>query len=85
MPLEEGGRFAEVLDDATVALPLIVGAVLERLGYRLRQRVQTRQKQIELAGNNSANLAGCRRGGSQTRSYNTDAVERLRKINTAHA
>jgi hypothetical protein len=23
-----------VLDDATVALPLIVGAVLERLGYR---------------------------------------------------
>ena len=33
MPLEEGGRFAEVLDDATVALPLIVGAVLERLGY----------------------------------------------------
>jgi deoxyhypusine synthase len=34
VPLEEGGRFAEVLDDATVALPLIVGAVLERLGYR---------------------------------------------------
>jgi deoxyhypusine synthase len=33
VPLEEGGRFAEVLDDATVALPLIVGAVLERLGY----------------------------------------------------
>jgi deoxyhypusine synthase len=34
VPLEEGGKFAEVLDDATVALPLIVGAVLERLGYR---------------------------------------------------
>jgi deoxyhypusine synthase len=34
VPLEEGGRFAEVLDDATVALPLIVGAVLERLGYK---------------------------------------------------
>src|SRR3984885_11244636 len=33
VPLEEGGRFAEVLEDATVALPLIVGAVLERLGY----------------------------------------------------
>jgi deoxyhypusine synthase len=33
VPLEEGGRFAEVLDDATVALPLIVGAVLERIGY----------------------------------------------------
>jgi hypothetical protein len=31
--MEEGGRFAEVLDDATVALPLIVGAVLERIGY----------------------------------------------------
>jgi deoxyhypusine synthase len=34
VPLEEGGRFAEVFDDATVALPLIVGAVLERIGYR---------------------------------------------------
>jgi len=33
VPEAEGGRFAEVLDDATVALPLIVGAVLERLGY----------------------------------------------------
>ena len=33
VPLEEGGRFAEVFDDATVALPLIVGAVLERLGH----------------------------------------------------
>ncbi|MGH9795011.1 MAG: deoxyhypusine synthase family protein [Candidatus Acidiferrales bacterium] len=33
VPPEEGGRFAEVFDDATVALPLIVGAVLERLGY----------------------------------------------------
>jgi deoxyhypusine synthase len=33
VPPEEGGKFAEVLDDATVALPLIVGAVLERLGY----------------------------------------------------
>jgi len=34
VPEAEGGRFAEVLDDATVALPLIVGAVLERLGYK---------------------------------------------------
>jgi len=33
VPREEGGRLAEVLDDATVALPLIVGAVLERIGY----------------------------------------------------
>jgi len=33
IPPEEGGRFAEVLDDATVALPLVVGAVLERIGY----------------------------------------------------
>lgn len=34
VPEAEGGRFAEVLDDATVALPLIVGAVLERVGYK---------------------------------------------------
>jgi deoxyhypusine synthase len=33
VPPEEGGKFAEVLDDATVALPLIVGAVLDRIGY----------------------------------------------------
>ena len=33
VPPDEGGRFAEVLEDATVALPLIVGAVLERIGY----------------------------------------------------
>jgi deoxyhypusine synthase len=33
VPQEEGGRLAEVLDDATVALPLVVGAVLERIGY----------------------------------------------------
>jgi deoxyhypusine synthase len=33
VPIEEGGRFAEVLDDATVALPLIVGAVLQRIGF----------------------------------------------------
>jgi deoxyhypusine synthase len=33
VPREEGGRFAEVFDDATVALPLVVGAVLDRIGY----------------------------------------------------
>jgi len=33
VPREEGGQFAEVFDDATVALPLVVGAVLERIGY----------------------------------------------------
>ena len=33
VPPEEGGKLAEVLEDATVALPLIVGAVLERIGY----------------------------------------------------
>jgi deoxyhypusine synthase len=31
VPPEEGGRFAEVFLDATVGLPLIAGAVLERL------------------------------------------------------
>ena len=31
VPIEEGGRFAEVLLDATVGLPLIAGAVLERI------------------------------------------------------
>ena len=33
VPEDEGGKFAEVFEDATVALPLIVGAVLERIGY----------------------------------------------------
>jgi deoxyhypusine synthase len=33
VPPEEGGRLAEVFEDATVALPLIVGAVLDRMGY----------------------------------------------------
>ena len=33
VPREEGGRFAEVFEDATVALPLVVGAVLQRIGY----------------------------------------------------
>jgi deoxyhypusine synthase len=38
VPPEEGGRFAEVFDDATVALPLVVGAVLERIGYFKRKK-----------------------------------------------
>ncbi len=38
VPPEEGGRLAEVFDDATVALPLVAGAVLERLGYFDRGR-----------------------------------------------
>jgi deoxyhypusine synthase len=33
VPPGEGGRFAEVLEDATVALPLVAGAVLQRLSY----------------------------------------------------
>jgi deoxyhypusine synthase len=31
VPPAEGGKFAEVFDDATVAMPLVVAAVLERL------------------------------------------------------
>jgi deoxyhypusine synthase len=38
VPPEEGGQFAEVFDDATVALPLIAGAVLERLGHFKREK-----------------------------------------------
>jgi deoxyhypusine synthase len=34
VPPEEGGRFAEVLLDATVGLPLIAGAVLQRVGKK---------------------------------------------------
>ncbi|MFZ3365156.1 MAG: deoxyhypusine synthase family protein, partial [Candidatus Acidiferrales bacterium] len=33
VPKDEGGQFAEVFEDATVALPLITGAVLERIGF----------------------------------------------------
>ncbi len=32
VPPEDGGRFAELFIDATVGLPLVVGAVLQRLG-----------------------------------------------------
>jgi deoxyhypusine synthase len=44
VPPEEGGKFAEVLDDATVALPLIVGAVLQRIGYLKPGRRADRQR-----------------------------------------
>jgi len=44
IPEEEGGRFAEVLDDATVALPLVVGAVLERLGHFQNSRSSKSKK-----------------------------------------
>ena len=37
VPREEGGRFAEVLLDATVGLPLIAGAVLERMSAVARE------------------------------------------------
>jgi deoxyhypusine synthase len=43
-PPEEGGQFAEVLDDATVALPLVVAAVLERVGYFKRSERNAARK-----------------------------------------
>jgi deoxyhypusine synthase len=54
VPAEEGGRMAEVFDDATVALPLVAGAVLERLGYFDRN-----------AGRNSGARAAKKRGASR--------------------
>jgi deoxyhypusine synthase len=42
VPPEEGGLLAEVFDDATVALPLIVGAVLDRVGYFGRKKDKSR-------------------------------------------
>ncbi len=44
VPPEEGGRMAEVFDDATVALPLVVGAVLERLGHFERKSIEKKVK-----------------------------------------
>jgi deoxyhypusine synthase len=38
VPPEEGGRLAEVFDDATVALPLVAAALFERLGYFKKKR-----------------------------------------------
>jgi deoxyhypusine synthase len=42
VPPEEGGKFAEVYEDATVALPLVVGAVLERIGYTGKKKPKRR-------------------------------------------
>ncbi len=59
VPPEEGGRFAEVLEDATVALPLVAGAVLQRIGYFPRPAVgQTAKKKA--AGRKSAATVGSR-------------------------
>ena len=44
VPPEEGGKFAEVLLDATVGLPLIAGAVLQRVGQREVELVQAASK-----------------------------------------
>ena len=44
VPPEEGGRFAEVFEDATVALPLVAGAVLERIGYFDRSAERARRE-----------------------------------------
>ncbi len=45
VPPEEGGKLAEVFEDATVALPLIAGAVFERIGYTgVAKRPKPRRK-----------------------------------------
>ncbi len=59
VPPEEGGRFAEVLEDATVALPLVAGAVLQRIGYFPRQAVGKTAKK-KAAGRKSAATVGSR-------------------------
>ena len=59
VPPEEGGRFAEVLEDATVALPLVAGAVLQRIGYFSRQAVGKSAKK-KSAGRKSAATVGSR-------------------------
>lgn len=40
VPPEEGGKFGEVFVDATVGMPIIVAAVLERLGKSFVKKVQ---------------------------------------------
>jgi len=44
VPANEGGKFAEVFEDATVALPLVAGAVLERLKYFKGKKGRARKK-----------------------------------------
>lgn len=53
VPSDEGGRFAEVFEDATVALPLVAGAVLERIGYfkdRVRRKKTPKATAAEKVG-----------------------------------
>ena len=52
VPPAEGGRFGEVFVDATVGLPLIVAAVLERLdrGKRPKDRTKIAAKSGSTAG-----------------------------------
>lgn len=50
VPEEEGGRFAEVFEDATVALPLVAGAVFERLGTFRKQKGKGQGKGKKRAG-----------------------------------
>jgi deoxyhypusine synthase len=40
VPPDEGGKFGEVFVDATVGMPIIVAAVLERLGKNFAKKVQ---------------------------------------------
>jgi deoxyhypusine synthase len=42
VPPEEGGKFGEVFVDATVGMPIIVAAVLERLGKNFNKNVRTK-------------------------------------------
>ena len=51
VPPDEGGMFAEVFDDATVALPLVVGAVLERIGYFERRSGATKRPKKAASSN----------------------------------
>jgi deoxyhypusine synthase len=54
VPPDEGGMFAEVFDDATVALPLIVGAVLERIGYFDRRAHRSKHAKKSSSSNHHA-------------------------------
>jgi deoxyhypusine synthase len=47
VPPAEGGKFGEVFVDATVGLPMIVTAVLERLG---KGKVAKNMKAAEVGG-----------------------------------
>src|SRR5262249_30207144 len=43
-PPEEGGRFGEVFVDATVGMPIIVAAVMERLGKDFKKVVRSKAR-----------------------------------------